>query len=817
MRSRLVQYARIIDEAIALACEAVVADHDGGWSGWEVAEALEDLLALSSGGDCTYDRPSTGASYALWYHGARTHEAVRALAPWLSTSIDPVRIIDVGCGTGATACAVAVLMAARAEAGVPPPSEVVVEAADSSPFMVAMAERIFDELRSRVNIGEDVLRVSFQTASWTDLRLPADDRRPLIVGGYLFDHSDIRHVDELAKHFVRLGDEVDARGAVLFTAPGKSELLDRAVVKLESLGWARRNVTLDAAVWSGPLPRCHDVRAQWYGQVGTILPGLFATAPSWASPKPPVIRWIERVGVVRDTLFDPTETSLLLDDEQDEAARPDDHPTVVVGAAGSGKSRVLAERVVRTLETARPSAAPRILVTAFNKSMVDQLAEWIEERMRASKTLSAVSVVHRDSGWTEATASVGGVKTSVTLLNRDRLPNRVLGQAWPGRAPAWSTVVRQRRAVAEAKFGPQHVSQYDRYLTPDFLDEELERVIYGRAALTWEVYGDTTLRIRRGRIKQLRLEARQLVWTVLMDPPRPDSFVHRRIRAYEAYRDQVENERPLGLADGWTHVFVDECQDFTESDFRLLACIPPDPQHLFVTGDESQSMHLGPCFRRPGLRRRQWKKHELGGSYRLPLRVCEALEGLAIAFVDAHSGPTADELDLVLPESRKAAVIGPRPIVVAGDERTFTGDLRGVLTAYRPLFDTRDRPLVSLAEAEPITERSLREAAPWAEVEVAGMLRIKGLERSCVVFSDRAVIGGDESLPEWVYTALTRSTSLLIIVLWPDAPAAVQSVIGRLREDRLLFWTPAARAAFAEARSLVGGDDDPLKPASGGD
>jgi hypothetical protein len=216
------------------------------------------------------------------------------------------------------------------------------------------------------------------------------------------------------------------------------------------------------------------------------------------------------------------------------------------------------------------------------------------------------------------------------------------------------------------------------------------------------------------------------------------------------------------------------------------------------------------------LKRRQWKKHKLGGSYRLPLRVCEALEGLAMAFVDAHSGPSADELDLVLPESRKAAVIGPRPIVVAGGE-SLEGDLRDVLDAYRPLFDTGDRPLVSLAEAEFTTGQALRNAAPWADVEVAGMLRIKGLERSCVVFSDRSVIGGDESTPEWIYTALTRSTSVLVIVLWPDAADATKAVIGRLREDRLLFWTPEARSAFHAASSLVGTDEDPLRAVSTGD
>lgn len=91
------------------------------------------------------------------------------------------------------------------------------------------------------------------------------------------------------------------------------------------------------------------------------------------------------------------------------------------------------------------------------------------------------------------------------------------------------------------------------------------------------------------------------------------------------------------------------------------------------------------------------------------------------------------------------------------------------------------------------------------------MLRIKGLERACVVFSDRAAMGGDEAIPEWIYTALTRSNALLVLVLWPDAAPAIRAVIGRLREDRLLFWSAGARSAFQACRDAVAGPDDPLR------
>jgi len=56
---------------------------------------------------------------------------------------------------------------------------------------------------------------------------------------------------------------------------------------------------------------------------------------------------------------------------------------------------------------------------------------------------------------------------------------------------------------------------------------------------------------------------------------------------------------------------------------------------------------------------------------------------------------------------------------------------------------------------------------------------------------------------------------VLVLVLWPDATPAVRAVVGRLREDRLLFWTPAAREAFLATRALVDGETDPLCPSSG--
>jgi hypothetical protein len=371
-----------------------------------------------------------------------------------------------------------------------------------------------------------------------------------------------------------------------------------------------------------------------------------------------------------DTLFDPAGASLLLDDEQDEAPprRPPDR-----GRRGCRLRKEPRPRGARRADT-RDGAAVRC--TAGPSDGVQQ----VDGRPARGADRGA------DAG---IEAPVPGLdEPQVRGLDRARWLGRWGADlsdaaqprpltascprpATPSKAPRWDSVVVQRRALAEAKFGRQRVAQFDRCPTPDVLDEELERVhLRSRRSHLGPVRqyhpADPARadqappgRKARGRVDR----AHGPPATGILRPP-----PNQRLRGTSRARRE---ERPLALADGWTHVFIDECQDFTESDFRLLACIPPDPKHLFVTGDESQSMHLGACCRRSGLNGDKWKKHELGASYRLPSMVCEALEGLALAFIDAHAGPSADELDLVLPESRKAAVILARSSSLATSRRWF--------------------------------------------------------------------------------------------------------------------------------------------------
>jgi SAM-dependent methyltransferase len=795
-----------VDEVVAETCHKVIDANADRWSPWEIAQGFEDLWNLSAGKDCTYDRPSIGVSYALWYHGKRTQEAVRILLPEMLGNEGPFHLLDLGCGTGATATAVLVSLAALERSGLPVPTEVVVRGVDASPFMVDLAEQLAADMKAAFGLDGSI-DLQFEVRTWTDAR-SARLQRPILFASYLFDQSDQRNVAQLAAGFRQVGDRLGCTKAFVLTSQRKADLGGAATAALIGEGWQEGALVSARPIWHGALARCHEVRRRWYTGCDLVPASRLSTPPDWASA--PVYFSSVTPGGGESVLFDPTGPTLLLDDEQEEAARLDDRLTFVAGAAGSGKSRVLAERLVRTLEAARRQEPPRILVTSFNKAMVDQLAEWLLERCEMSSTLKEVSATKREGGWHVLTGVNGDVPVEVTLINRDRLPHRLFGApspSWP--MAKWKGQIQTRLAAQPG------VDAGAWFLDDEFLMDELERVILNASVLSREDYQTVG---RAGRRKPLPVRNRGVVWDLLMAEPRPDSFVHRRIGAYEMHVDAIEREEQLDLhsdlAGPWTNVFVDEAQDFTAVEIKMLGCVPPDPNRLFLAGDPAQSMHLGPSYRRPGFKRRVWNKHELGGSYRLPIRVCEALEDLALAYlaVSTTSEIDADLLDLVLPESRKAAVLGPRPVVVAGDPMSVGNDLREVFAAYRPLIEASGGS-VTVAEDDEMVAASVAAAAPWAQVARESMRSIKGLERACIVFSDRAQVG-EESAAEWIFTILTRATTLLVVVMSPDAPPATKAILGRLREDRLLFWDQRAKGFYLEARAHIGSGRDPLSSQS---
>lgn len=617
----------LIDRATAAACRAIIARHETEWSAWEIERALGDLERLSNGGDCTYDRPSVGVSYALWYHGKRTHDALRILAPRIARVKGSLRIVDLGCGTGATACAVALVVGALQRCGASAITEIVIDGIDSSPFMVEVGREVFAALARECECTR--VHATFDSTPWEAVARSDDDMITAIVGGYLLDHSDSARPDEIVQRLKVLSDRLGAKSILLSTAPGKRSQLTRVREALEREEWrsSRGDFALAADIAGDPLGACHTLRRDWYERHELAKRGLWRHPPAWSSNAAPASLAMRRErGPISPTLFGDERDAGLSDEAQEMAAKPDGRLTVIVGAAGSGKTIVLSKRIADTIRTARPAdPAPVMLVTAFNKAVVNLIVDEMTGSLMVSE---GVVQVHRKRGEGDHLLDVviGGRTAHVEFMNRDKLPGRVFGVPSLGHRRSlrdeWTREIERRRDMLDAA---------DRALVAGlghaFLADEFERVVFGLRCLTLSDYQDVD---RRGRVTPLaRGRTREVTWRLLMEPSSIASHVNQRMLAYRSHEAAVTQARPATLAKRWTHVFVDECQDFTAPEIQLLARVPQDPRHLCVAVDASQSVHLGRSYHRPGITGAQWRTHLLEGSYRLPLRVCEALQPLA--------------------------------------------------------------------------------------------------------------------------------------------------------------------------------------------
>lgn len=784
-----------LDRLIAASCDRAFADHPE-WSDFELDQSLEELWQLSKGGDCCYDRPSIGPTYSIWYHARRTHDMIRLVRPWFDApQEDQWSIIDLGSGTGATIWALGLIAVGMHRCGAKSVPCIEVICVDSSPFMIEHAKRLWtSHFLSLYPEALQFVSVEFVCDTWTHVST-ACRARPRIVAGYLFDHSDADRVPEIARSLVAVADRHSAGQAILVGASSKAQLLTLASGEFKHPRWTRNLLTrLEPPLWRGKLAESWRVRKQIYES------RLKLDRLRWAAPP----AWIDQADCMAAKLsstvpfqykLGPTESPpLILDSDQSAAAAPSERSSVIVGAAGSGKSVVLAERITRTLTERPVSESIRILVTTFNKCMVDQLAEWVQSRLPAGWRCT-----HREQGrWKfEQGLTDGGGK--LILMNWDRVPITMfhvnyfrveLGDELNARILDVIRSVRETRHLSS--------SDYADLLVPEFITAEKRRVWFGLGALTRDAYLETE---RVGRERPLQRKQRDVVANVITHLPK--MLIDQRIEALRRIRGLSGDyaERPIQT---FSHVFVDECQDFTPADFELVFALNGGGDRVVVTGDLTQSMWLGPSHRVPPLPSgKRWTRHSLKGSYRLPLRVCECIRPLAES-VRARHKPSLEE-GVELPESRKGAVLGVRPILVHAE--SVSERAKQLEQLYAVYGATQGLSSITIAEKDRSLENELRRLIramrSKPSIKCESMNRIKGLERPFVVWSTCIPIDADESLQEWAFTVLSRTTSILVISVGPDTLPEFTKIIRCLRQDRLLPWTKAAANWLGEPCSYA--------------
>lgn len=768
----------------------------------ERACAFADLLELARGGDAMYDRPTVGVMYAGWYHARRMHDAVRHLAHLLLERPDDVTVIDFGAGTGAAAWACMAIERARVDLG-GPHRRVRVVGLESSVPMARAGQEMWERLsESELMKGVDVAARWQLSGIHT---IPDSDGWTIGFAGFLFDTSDMGRIEVLGRTLAESATAAECERLVMLTSVKKAPVLNLAARAAEATGvWAAEVAArVTGTLWRGDIDHLGTVRR------GTVSPN-WPPATRQQAMRPPPWNYGQVMSSVLRAIAPASNASLplgaspstlLLDEAQRAAARPDQRLTAVIGSAGSGKSRVLIERLFGTLASGRRGNELSVLVTTFNVDMIEQLAEWFGE---GAGQLGRGVVARRQRG--DITFRADGA-WQVRFINWDKVPSRLFGiRTATRRSEVEAFEQRLQRTSAQE----QDLIDRWEWLDASFLASELARVVYGQGAIDEEAYVACA---RRGRPHDIQRHHRPLIWQLLMSG-RSTTYIDVRVEMLRLAR--------LGTSqkNRFDHIFVDECQDFAPADFQVLDSLLNDPRGLVVAGDETQAMNLGVGHARPGsVRKARWRVHHLEGSYRLPIRICEAVAPLAQAILagqvvqrgvtnGAMSDATDDDdvaaTDIVLPVAVKTATLGVRPIIVCGSVSAVTNQIGEIVESYRELLTppVALRPVATVAEHDEVMIdvvqrlKRLGVLQPDLDIERSTMRKIKGLERPLVLWSTGADIPPTGALAEWIYTILTRTTNLLVIALSQRTTDEVRQVVAQLDPNRLLFWTEEAERLF---------------------
>ncbi|MCW5758000.1 MAG: UvrD-helicase domain-containing protein [Phycisphaeraceae bacterium] len=794
-----------LDKAVADACQMEVQAHPE-WDGFEYLQTLEDTLRLSDrrSMDCYYDRPSIGFAYASWYHGRRTQQIVRAIASWLDEpGLQHLSIIDLGCGTGATLWSIGLLVHFRHAYGLPCP-HLRVWSVDSSPFLLRFAERAWRRCLLPRYPQANSIEAYFCSQTWPRFREREAARyaRPRLIASYLFDHSDKDRIPELASALKDIAQWHAADHVLMLSPMAKSQIVDDL---FDESGWIVSDASLLGSLWPGNMEHTSQHRMHVLGKAASSNSSLadlyqkLRRPVSWHDPKE-ALQVRLAIRPVRDLPHRvPRPPPLIeLDPQQVEAAEPDDNLSLILGSAGSGKSLVLACRIATT--AAREMYPAKYLVTAFNRDVVDQCAKWIVQTVVDGGGV-LTSKQEQPGRWV---INIGN--TTISLWNWDLIPPRCFGQK---HGTYCDRSLQEHVAVAAENARLQHAEVSRRspeLLEVSFLIDEYRLIVYGMGVGSLEAYLEIERKGRgrstEGMRTQLGHAQRRMVWTAIEQFADFDVFTSRRRQVLRDIR------RPV-MADNtkFDRVFIDECQDFTHSDIEIVHYLNGNAQQVVAAGDPTQSLYLGATFKTPLPRgkgsQRAWTIYRLKHSYRLPLRVCQAIRPLSERVRAYHEG---NDETFALPEPRKAATLGVRPIlVVASDPDSAASQIADVFQTYTSYLPEGKREHITVADKPEIAARTginhaELERRAKTNVTRESMRRIKGLERPFVVWDTSVHLPSKESAEEWAFTILTRTTSILVIlVLRDNVSAAAQRVLPYIcHAERIMPWTETAQAWLVE-------------------
>jgi SAM-dependent methyltransferase len=806
-----------VEEAIVEASERFVqtryADRTSSNFLFDLKECERESLGLSRGEDLCYDRHTIGLSYALWYQGRRINTSMSFIIDMVVEAIEdekPIELFDLGAGTGAIQVAVGLCLQAAKDSGIDLIEANIINV-DISPFMLDFNRSFLEPAFRRRFDAFRELRVDYSVNSWMNIdriRLST----PYIVASYLFDHEENQL--EIAKYFEEIVRTYQPEKLVLLTSnqQNKVKFLNGVAKHIEEGGY-NSQVLMKNSVFSGSMGVVKSYRERFNKKYGNILS---TNTPSWdvrAFYAKIIIRDISQLPLqyqlempqpqeIDDlNLYIPPikiRREIRLNSEQKAAAKHNNRPTIILGPAGCGKSVVITERIKNLCEEARYNPNIRILLTTFNKSLMSYLGGWLEDILDSQYCRRQGGKFYFHDSNTP----------NIELLHFDVLAPRIgkhLGILEFDNTQRFY-ISRTIQELSEA--GEIDREQFEKYLDTRFLLSEYQRVIYGQQYDTPEKYQNGTRSGRPYPYLKMNSEERKTIWTVIrhyleyLENHNKATIHTRRHKLLKDLREGSYNGR-------YTHIFVDEFQDCTQADYQIFYGLLRDNNNLVIAGDYAQAVHLGKTADIPredrvfqGKERmgnRETKK--LNGSFRLPFRISECIRPFS-KHIKTGNGQEVDEIS-----PYKGAPPGARPIVVYGQSSEDMKNKLLWIFWYFQVFDLFDSELprrkkITILEKDQQLAKALNDRLPEI-AETDTILKLKGMEKDCIVWSTRSDISNEDDAYYYIYTILTRTCSVLIIALFEDTPDYVYDVLSKMERKRLMFWDEASAQAYQQGLRLI--------------
>jgi hypothetical protein len=768
---------------------------------YDMAQSEAEAIQLSGNDDLCYDRLSTPVSYSLWYQGKRINAFLSYLSELLyqSRNENSIRLFDLGAGTGAVQCACAVVLSGIKSLGYATPKVTIVNV-DTSPLMLQYHNKHIRPLVEKY-YGISLLKCEYHVNSWDSVDSGSHTNN-WIVASYLFDHSE--NLVDIRKNFYSLVQKFEPNKLILITAGRKRKYLQAIAGELSDLF---RPIQLpEHGLYSGSLINVQEVRTEISQKYALNM----SRAPRWKDPS----NWVHTLalesfspstglsfeGESQINLFNPPfilRKDVKLNEKQLLAAKhKDNQPVVISGPAGCGKSLVISERVKNIVLDYRNSGRIKelnILITTFNKQLEHNIRNWIEE------LFSVNNIPYSRKGTvTEVEGIVNGTGF-IHFLHFDVLPTRI-GKLRGNINFSRGLIHFLQQIIDQAKSMDTYKDYIgDICMNPEFLLDEYERVWYGLEVESKEHYLGIS-RKGRGHLPLGKVQ-RKIVASLLSHFEK--EMKRCGISSFYLMRKNFLQLIKKGTASNiYSHIVVDEFQDCTQADYSIFYGLLKENNNLILAGDMAQSVQIGSSSDIPrqdnsdGERMNNRKSHLLEGSYRLPCRISECVKPLS-QFIISTTNPAGSEMN-----SFKGAPPGARPILVyANDTATMADKISAIIDVYDvyDIIDTTKQPpdRVSILEKDFDLQRELLSRKNNV-AETDTILKIKGLEKRCVVWSTRINVEKKEELVNFVYTILTRTSSILIIAVFPEMDSDVIDMVKKLKKNRLIFWDDSSHKYYNE-------------------